>query len=72
MYLKVCATCGRRVQMNRWRKNGAALAKVVAALLQFGKGLRLGPDADGLLNFGDTEREVRGWPAPDGPSIPAT
>eukprot|EP00887_Chlorella_sp_A99_P005493 scaffold1.g5493.t1 len=38
----------------RAQKYTAALARVVAALLARGTGLRLGPDADALLNFGDT------------------
>lgn len=44
----------------RWTKSGTALGKVVAALLQFGSGLGLGPDADGLLNLGDTQPQVQG------------
>ncbi len=47
------------LQLNRWKKNGTALSKLVAAVLSFGEGLRLGPDSDGLLNFGDTPPEVR-------------
>ena len=53
-------------QVKRWTKNGAALSKVVSALLHFGQGLGLGPDADGLLNLGGAPeeewREVAGTP----------
>ncbi|KAL4426809.1 hypothetical protein ABPG77_006595 [Micractinium sp. CCAP 211/92] len=39
----------------RWTKYGAAMGKVVSALLEHGSGLGLGPDSDGLLNLGDTQ-----------------
>ena len=41
----------------KWTKTGAALGRVVAALLQHGQGLALGPDSDGLLNLGDVPHQ---------------
>lgn len=43
----------------KWTKNGTALGRIVSALLHFGSGLSLGPDADGLLNLGDVP--AREW-----------
>lgn len=53
-------------QAKRYSKNGTALAKVLASLLQFGAGLALGPDADGLLNLGDVPPEE--WAAAAAPA----
>jgi E3 ubiquitin-protein ligase SHPRH len=50
---------GTQATLKGWRRHGDAAAAVVVALLEHGEGLAIGPDCDGVLNFGDTPEGER-------------